>query len=254
MDRKIFFAELRKSLGSFSSPQVAGIEAILDGGPDLPITHMAYCLATTWHETGTKMQPITENLNYSVDGLLKTFGRHRISEADARRYGRTNTRPANQEAIANIIYGGDWGRENLGNLKYGDGWRYRGRGLPQITGLANYRKFGIAETPEKAGEMKTAVRLLIDGSVNGTYTGKRLSDFLPGDYVGARAVINADVKKNGALIAGYARSFENALRAGGWGAIQPKVPQPTEGTKPVDEPQPVSFFAWLVNLIKGKRT
>ncbi|WP_198474939.1 hypothetical protein [Aquamicrobium zhengzhouense] len=248
MDRKLFFAELRKSLGSFSTLQVEGIEAILDGGKHLPISHMAYVLASAWHETGTKMQPVTENLNYSVEGLLKTFGRHRITEAQARRYGRTNNQPANQEAIANIIYGGEWGLKNLGNTKPGDGWRYRGRGLPQITGRSNYTKFGIADTPEKAGEMKTAVRLLIDGSVNGTYTGKRLSDFLPGDYVGARAVINADVKKNGPLVAGYARKFENALRAGGWNAIQPKVPQPIETTK---APQGWSaLLASILNLFK----
>lgn len=40
MDRKIFFTELRKSVGPLSSPQVAGIEAILDYGKHLPITHM----------------------------------------------------------------------------------------------------------------------------------------------------------------------------------------------------------------------
>lgn len=130
--------------------QVEGIEAILDGGKHLPISHMAYVLATSWHETGTKMQPVTENLNYSVEGLLKTFGRHRITEAQARRYGRTNNQPANQQAIANTVYGGEWGLKNLGNTKTDDGWRYRGRGLPQITGRTNYTKFGIADTPINA--------------------------------------------------------------------------------------------------------
>ncbi|WBT04789.1 hypothetical protein PFY01_08540 [Brevundimonas vesicularis] len=73
-----------------------------------------------------------ENLNYSVDGLLRMFGRHRISEADARKFGRAPGRPAHQNAIANIIYGGEWGRKNLGNTEPGDGWRFRGGGEKQL--------------------------------------------------------------------------------------------------------------------------
>jgi putative chitinase len=89
-----------------------------------------------------------ENLNYSVDGLLKMFGRHRISEADARKFGRAPGRPAHQNAIANIIYGGEWGRNNLGNTEPGDGWRFRGGGEKQITGRANYREAGHEHDPD----------------------------------------------------------------------------------------------------------
>ena len=89
-----------------------------------------------------------ENLNYSVDGLLKMFGRHRISEADARKFGRALGRPAHQNAIANIIYGGEWGRKNLGNTEPGDGWRFRGGGEKQITGRANYREAGHEHDPD----------------------------------------------------------------------------------------------------------
>lgn len=87
---------------------------------------------------------LTEDLNYSVEALLRMFGRHRISEADARKYGRTATQRANQEAIANCIYGGEWGAKNLGNLHPGDGWRYRGRGFKQLTGRDNYLRCGAA--------------------------------------------------------------------------------------------------------------
>jgi putative chitinase len=90
------------------------------------------------------LQRLTESLNYSVEGLLKTFGRHRISEADCRRLGRTAARPANQEAIANILYGGEFGRKHLGNSMPGDGWKFRGYGCKQLTGRANVTKFAAA--------------------------------------------------------------------------------------------------------------
>lgn len=87
---------------------------------------------------------LTENLNYSAEALVAKFGRHRISIADAYRYGRTKDHPANQEALANILYGGEWGRKNLGNIHPGDGWKYRGYGPKQITGRANQSAFATA--------------------------------------------------------------------------------------------------------------
>lgn len=88
------------------------------------------------HES--KLKPTSENLNYSADGLIEGFGRHRISVVDAKKYGRTSKQVANKEMIANLLYGGAWGLKNLGNKILGDGWKYRGRGIFQITGLANY--------------------------------------------------------------------------------------------------------------------
>lgn len=99
---------------------------------------LAHFFGQADHESGVK--PRTENLNYSVDGLLKGFGRHRISEADARAFGRTATRRANQQEIANRIYGGEWGRRNLGNTQPNDGWRYKGVGVFQITGRTNFQR------------------------------------------------------------------------------------------------------------------
>lgn len=95
------------------------------------------------HESG-KLETLEESLNYSADALIKMFGRHRISEADARKHGRAPGQKANQEAIANLLYGGVWGKENLGNTQWGDGWRFRGRGLKQLTGRANYTRCGLA--------------------------------------------------------------------------------------------------------------
>ena len=99
---------------------------------------------------------LSESLNYSVEGLLKTFGRHRITEADARKYGRTASQPANQEALANILYGGEWGRKNLGNTEIGDGWRFRGSGFKQITGRANTVASGFSPEELRTDPAKSA--------------------------------------------------------------------------------------------------
>lgn len=85
-----------------------------------------------------QLKPISESLNYSSESLIKNFGRHRISIADANKYGYKIGQKANQEMLANILYGGEWGKKNLGNTQKGDGWKYRGRGFKQITGRANY--------------------------------------------------------------------------------------------------------------------
>ena len=83
---------------------------------------------------------MTESLNYSREGLMATFSRQRISAADCLKFGRDDKakRPANQNAIANILYGGAFGAKNLGNTQPGDGWRYRGRSPIMATGRANY--------------------------------------------------------------------------------------------------------------------
>lgn len=98
---------------------------------------IAHFMAQIKHESGLK--PINESLNYSVEALISGFGRHRISISDAKKYGRIDGKQkANQEMLANILYGGKWGLENLGNTEKGDGWKFRGRGFKQITGRANY--------------------------------------------------------------------------------------------------------------------
>ena len=86
----------------------------------------------------------SENLNYSADALVKLFGPRRISAADAQRYGRTKDHPANPSAIANCVYGGEWGRNKLGNLLPTDGWTFRGAGPLQITGRRNHQAFATA--------------------------------------------------------------------------------------------------------------
>lgn len=104
---------------------------------------MAAWFGVTGHETGG-YSVLSENLNYSVEGLISGFGRHRISIADAERLGRRPGRPADQEGIANALYGGEWGRINLGNVRPGDGWKFRGGGCIQVTGRANFQRLADA--------------------------------------------------------------------------------------------------------------
>ncbi|HEC8771706.1 TPA: glycoside hydrolase family 19 protein [Salmonella enterica subsp. enterica serovar Litchfield] len=95
----------------------------------------AMFLAQIGHESGGFTR-IVENLNYSADGLKATFGKYFPGDT-AQLYGRTADHPANQKAIANIVYA-----HRMGNIEENDGWNYRGRGLIQITGHDNYQDCG----------------------------------------------------------------------------------------------------------------
>lgn len=89
-------------------------------------------------EESQSFNRLTENLNYSPEGLRNTFGKYFTPER-AQSYGRTKIHPADQKGIANIIYA-----NRLGNTGPDDGWKYRGRGLIQITGRDNYHACGVA--------------------------------------------------------------------------------------------------------------
>ncbi len=125
-----------QSVADRYAPHLADACAAYDiVGPE----RVAAFLAQIGHESAG-LSRVVENLNYSTEALLKMFGRHRISQGDAYRFGRRPGRPANQQAIANILYGGEWGKLNLGNTEPGDGWKYRGRSLIQTTGRSNYER------------------------------------------------------------------------------------------------------------------
>lgn len=76
-----------------------------------------------------ELNAVEENLNYSTAGLLKTFPKYFKTRAEAIEYARK------PEKIANRVYANRYGN---GNEASGDGWRYKGRGLIQLTFKANY--------------------------------------------------------------------------------------------------------------------
>ena len=73
----------------------------------------AMFIAQMGHES-TRFARLVENLNYAVENLVPTFGSHRITQQQAAALGRTATQPANQKAIANLVYGGEWGKRTPG--------------------------------------------------------------------------------------------------------------------------------------------
>jgi len=103
---------------------------------DTPLRQAAFLSQIGVESAG--LTELVENLNYSEQALLAIWPDH-FTPAQAAEFGRTTTHPANQEAIADLAYGG-----RMGNTSTGDGWTYRGRGLIQLTGRANYSAAGRA--------------------------------------------------------------------------------------------------------------
>lgn len=102
-------------------------------------------LSQVGHESG-RLAFVVENLNYSADALLRVFPKY-FTKVDAVAYAR------NPAKIASRVYASRMGN---GNEASGDGFRYRGRGLIQITGKSNYSAcgkaigFDLVGTPEYA--------------------------------------------------------------------------------------------------------
>ncbi|MGH8086371.1 MAG: glycoside hydrolase family 19 protein [Lysobacter sp.] len=98
--------------------------------------------AQVMQETGASFR-IEENLNYRASVLIDKFAYFRSRPEEALLYGRTSEHAANPQQIANRAYANRIGN---GDIDSGDGWRYRGRGVKQLTGRANYREFTRSHT------------------------------------------------------------------------------------------------------------
>ena len=84
---------------------------------------------------------LEENLNYSKESLERVFPKYfGANKRNANEYARK------PEKIANYVYMDEFRSKGgaLGNVQEGDGWRFRGRGLKQVTGRSNYATFGKA--------------------------------------------------------------------------------------------------------------
>ena len=113
---------------------------------------IAHFLAQVIHESGN-LKAKVENLNYGGAGLRATFGKYFTTDAMANQYERQ------PEKIANLVYANRMGN---GDTASGDGWKYRGRGLIQLTGRDNYRN--LARDTKIDCEVKPD--LIIDNAEN----------------------------------------------------------------------------------------
>ena len=104
---------------------------------------LAHFLSQCGHESGG-FKAVSENLNYSADGLVKIFGKY-FNATTAAGYAR------NPEKIASKVYASRMGN---GDEASKEGFKFRGRGYIQLTGKENYTKFGkfigedIASNPD----------------------------------------------------------------------------------------------------------
>ncbi len=99
---------------------------------------LAYAHFFAHFRAETDYTSFEESFNYSEEGLFKSdFLKFKGNRELSNKYGRNTSHPANKIMIANLAYGG---RKDLGNgsIESGDGYRFRGRGLIQVTGRYNY--------------------------------------------------------------------------------------------------------------------
>ena len=163
----------------------------------LPVPHVAYILATSYHETGRLMHPVREA------------------------YGKTD-----EETMARLEAAWKAGKLPWVRQPY---WRkgYFGRGEVQLTWLANYKRMDkpvrskwpdvdIVNNPNVILEMpEVSTFIMVYGMVNGSFTGKSLADYGDGktrfDHNEARAIINPHEHSTYDLVGGYSIKFMQAL-------------------------------------------
>lgn len=172
---------------SITQAQVDGINIDLAKGAGvLPLSWMAYCLATDYHETAQTMQGVREAFQCSEE-WRKTHLRYYPY------YGRGKVQLTWKGDDRTPHYGYARASEELG--------------------------IDLVTYPDRALDLEIAARVLITGMLEGWFSGKKLRDYLPNEptkeqYMNARKIVNGTDKAE--LIAGYAKQFETALKKGGW--------------------------------------
>lgn len=195
INRKFFYDTVRLTLfgGHLKKKHVVGMNVFLDYWEEHFADHddrwLAYILGTAYHEVDTAMQPIKE---YGGNGYF------------FRMYDIEGNRPH----VA----------KRLGNLQPGDGVKFHGRGYVQLTGRRNYQDMAdrlevdLVENPDLALTVEVAVKIIFEGMMKGTFTGRELARYFHGeteDWRNARRIVNGIDKAQ--LIAGYGRKFYGAI-------------------------------------------
>jgi hypothetical protein len=182
-----FFASIRPLFGKMTIAQVEGIQAKLAAfaAHGSPLAYVAYGLATSFHETGAKMQPVPE------------IGRGR-----------------------NYPYGKPG--KHKGQIAYGRGdvqltWDYNYERADGELGLDG----ALTSNYDRAMETEISAQIMVLGMTEGWFTTRKFSSYLPAkgpattaQFTSARRIINGVDRAE--KVAGYAMSFQAALVAGGW--------------------------------------
>jgi predicted chitinase len=146
----------KKYSASAQAIKNALLKAMVAAGITKP-EEQAMLMAQCDHESGG-FKSLTENLHYSAGNLMKVFGPKHFPTMQAAQ----DAVAGGERAIADAAYGG-----RLGNSDADDGYKYRGRGVIQLTGKANYAHFGkkigvdLINNPDLASEPNTAAKLAI---------------------------------------------------------------------------------------------
>jgi predicted chitinase len=183
---KAFFDAVREPLfsGALTTSQVARMNAIASAWQtygDGDLDKLAYIFGTAHHETGrfVHMREI---------------------------WGPTSAQSRYE------------GRADLGNNRAGDGKKFMGRGFVQITGRRNYTDWSdrlnldLVANPARAEDAAIAAQILVRGMMLGTFTGRKLADYVGGgnvDFTNARRIVNGTDKAK--AIAAYADLYRKAL-------------------------------------------
>ena len=188
---KAFFDRIRPLFiaGALTAAQVAGIQCKLDAfsAAGVPIAFVAYGLATSFHETGQKMQPVAE-----------------IGRGRSKAYGVPG--------------------KHRGQIAYGRGdvqltWDYNYARADVELGL----KGALTSNYDLALQAPISARIMVEGMLEGWFTGRKLATYLPAigfaslaEFAQARRIINGTDRA--AQIAAYAAVLQDALADGGWSA------------------------------------
>ena len=182
-NREYFFHNYRNYFGKINQSQVDGLEFLLskfDNETQFSNEQIAYMLASVKHETDHTFQPIEERGGYNYfKYLIGKLGIRSLAEAN----------------------------------------KYKGRGFIQATGRTNYEKYSLIlgidfiTNPELMKERENSYKVMIYGFINGTFTGKKITDYINEnecDFYNARRCINGTDKA--VLISGYADKIYNCLK------------------------------------------
>lgn len=196
IDRKTFFDRYRVHFAPIlTQKQVDGYIAIFDHYEYLQLNDdrwLAYILATVYHETMGRMEPVREGFCNSDADSIK---------------------------VVTDLYNRGKIRENYA-IPAPNGNSYFGRGLVQITWADNYKKVGHAlgigtmlyDNPSLALDLPMSVKILFEGMISGLFTQQNLGDYFNAtttDWLHARKIVNGMDRAN--VIANYAKRFRDCL-------------------------------------------